>query len=248
MATFSRILTELGLGMLFSAGCSDDDCPTCGDQLEVLFYCNVGFAPELPTGGQSTLSIGAGFIGDPVPEVTGFSWFERTLYRTDNGFPVFNGDIDTGYVKHVPVVMMIDGDSIELDIVIPEPTELLSPGGSLPPNESVEVNWSKSQDAEKYFLSVQVYSVSPELMVYLDTLVFTTDTTHTIAAEYVVPGAMMVIQLGAGIGVSGEPGELANFHSGRLSGFLVGSYKAPWIVAGIRSGLIEYYSEDTELE
>lgn len=217
-------------------GCSDDDCPTCADQEQVLFYCSVGFAPELPASGQPTLSIGAGFIGDPVPEVSGFSWFGRTLYRTDSGFPAFNGDIDTGYVKHIPVSMIVDEDSVALDIVIPEPTELLSPGGSVPPNEAVEVNWSESQDAERYFISIQVIGVDEGFIVYLDTLIFTTDTTYTIPSEYVVPGAQLIIQLGAGIGVSGEPGESANFHEGRFTGFLVGSYKAPWVIAGIRSG------------
>lgn len=214
-------------------GCSDDDCPTCVDETNVLFYCSASFRAIDPDWGvlESSLGITAGFIGDPVPTVDAFGWINGDLERTDVGFPTFNDDFQTDYVKYVPVTAVLDGDTITFEITIPDSTRIITPGEVASSGGPVIFEWVRSQDAEFYIFSVLVsYRDVQELVFVLDTTVTTSDTSFTLPSEYSVAGYTLHSQLLAGIGTNGEPGDDATFRSGRYSGFLGGAYKAGFLV------------------
>lgn len=210
-------------------GCSDDECPTCVDDSSVLFYCSASFhAADTEFGAfQSSIGITAGFIGDPVPSVSVFEWLNGKLRRSDNGFPTFNDDIQSDFIKHVSVTAVLDSDTIDFAVTIPDSTHIITPGDFAPSGQPIKFEWTRSRDAESYIYSAVVfYNDGEDLVFLLDTTIQTSDTSITIPSEYAEPGNQIVSQLIAGAGRNGEPGDEPNFRAGRIFGFIVGSYKA----------------------
>lgn len=220
-------LAALMLLCMSVLGCGDSDCPTCESESEVTVWCSVAYTPDAFSSGRGSFAINASIIGDPVPQEISVSCFDSSLFLSDGiNFPSFWGGVDTVYTKHVLVSMIIDGDSIEVETTIPEPTEFVVWPSSPLANEPLEVMWSRSQDADEYYLSAYVWNPAQGFSFSIDTLFSGSDTAFTIAGEYIKEGYTVAIWVNARSGTSGTAGDVANFHSGRFTGFLSGYYHA----------------------
>lgn len=225
MAAFTRILTAFGLVMLFSAGCSDDDCPTCMEENPILFVCSASFRAAEPLDVPSELSVFAGFMGDPIPTVSRFAWNETELEWSEGGLPSFSDHIESPYVKRVNIEIVADNDSTQFEIVVPDSFRLIAPQSAVPASQPLEFHWSRSADAESYSMGVTIVRLdSPEFVVELDTAISTQDTTFVLDAYHVKPNFSIIIDLRAGIGKNGGSGVATNFDDGRLHGFVAGIY------------------------
>jgi hypothetical protein len=220
-------IAVLLLAGVFISGCSDDDCPTCGDQFDVLFYCSAAYNPMDIGETHPIIGFQAWFVGDPVPDVSQIKWLEREVLRNDSGFPAYTDEVESAYIKYIPVRITLDQDTLDFQVKIPDSTEVVLPGGrTVPAGQSVHFEWIKSADAEKYLLGVNVFNPLPPFENYLDSTIYTTDTTFVLASEYVPIGAEIVLQVIAGIGKNGEPGDEPTYEQGRYKGFIAGAFRA----------------------
>ncbi len=221
-----RIAVLLVAGCFISS-CSDDDCPTCGDQFDVLFYCSAAYSPVDIGEAHPIIGFQAWFVGDPVPDVSQIKWLEREVLRDDSGFPAYHDEVESAYMKYIPIRIALDQDTLSFQVKIPDSTEvLLPPGETAPAAQPVHFEWIKSADAEKYLLGVDVFNPLPPFETYLDTSIYTTDTTFVLAPEYAISGAEIALQVIAGIGKNGEPGDEPTYTNGRYKGFIAGAFRA----------------------
>lgn len=232
-------VASLLLAGFFISGCSDDDCPTSGDEQPVVFVCGATFyAPYTSGGAETRIGIGAGVVGDPVPDVTSFRWLGRSVGPCDEGLPCFNDEFYSPFTKDVDVLMVIEGDSIAFALSIPDSFHMIEPPVEtqfLSAGEPLDLIWSKSPDAERYDLKIYVlYDPTPgEFTIELDTTFYVTDTSWTLPAEYMQWGRQFTFFLSAVRGIRADPGQAANFILGRYHGFTISSYKALGIQARI---------------
>lgn len=236
----SRIFQIIALSILacLISSCSDDECPTCNEQIETVFVCSGSFSEAEVSGPESFLSMTAGFVGSPVPHIRSFKWLGNELEPCDQGLPCYDGRIASPYQKNMDVIMVIEFDTISLELLIPDPFYLIYPPVGttvLPADVALELTWSKCPDAEQYRLRTYVFfDTESEMFIELDSSFATTDTTATIPAVHMQSGRSIYVMLLGGKGVAGEPGDVVNYSQGNFRGFLNTGYETRGITALIQ--------------
>lgn len=234
------LIRNLALMLILAVlgACSEEKCTTCSDEIETLFMCTAGYSEPLVSGPDALLGITASFIGSPVPNIRSFRWMGLELERIDEGLPIYDKGMPGEYLKQMPIVMVVETDTISFELTVPDPFHLIQPTANtsvISAQVPLDLVWSNSTDAERY--SLKIYILSYEIggmTIELDTTFYTSDTTATIPAEYLKVGRQIILMPIAVWGVPGDPGDVVNFSHKDMRGFLSSGYKALGLTAFIQ--------------